>query len=44
MEAPRAEPLTPWVGKWENLVEFEIASVEIWAEYWGKIQPRKTVI
>jgi hypothetical protein len=38
MEADRVELLTDWVGRWEDLVEFEIVPVVTSAEFWS--QPR----
>jgi hypothetical protein len=36
MEADRVELLTDWVGRWEDLVEFEIVPVVTSAEFWSK--------
>jgi hypothetical protein len=38
MEADRAELLAEWVGRWEDLVEFEIVPVVTSAEFWAKRQ------
>lgn len=36
LEADRAELLADWVGRWEDLVEFEIVPVVTSAEFWSK--------
>jgi hypothetical protein len=36
MEAERAESLTRWTERWEDLVEFEIVPVVTSAEFWKK--------
>jgi hypothetical protein len=36
MEADGAELLADWVGRWEDLVEFEIVPVVTSAEFWSK--------
>ena len=38
MEAPRRELLDQWTSNWEDLVEFEIVSVETSSDYWARIQ------
>jgi uncharacterized protein DUF3303 len=38
MEAPNAEALKPWIARWEDLVEFEIAAVETSQEFWEHTQ------
>jgi len=37
MEAESAEALEPWVGRWADLVEFEIVAVEISQEFWARV-------
>jgi Protein of unknown function (DUF3303) len=39
MEADRAESLADWVGRWEDLVEFEIVPVLTSADFWAKERP-----
>jgi len=36
MEAQRVELLAEWVGRWEDLVDFEIVPVVTSAEFWAK--------
>jgi uncharacterized protein DUF3303 len=36
METDRVELLADWVGRWEDLVEFEIVPVVTSAEFWSK--------
>jgi hypothetical protein len=36
MESERAESLTEWTERWEDLVEFEIVPVVTSAEFWKK--------
>jgi hypothetical protein len=38
MEAPDAESLTPWVQRWDDLVDFEIVPVVTSGEFWSKAQ------
>jgi len=38
MEAPSAEHLTPWVRRWDDLVDFEIVPVVNSGEFWSKSQ------
>ena len=42
MEAPDPESLTPWVTRWEDLVDFEIVPIVTSAEFWGKAQTKST--
>ena len=37
MEAPAPESLNPWIGRWNDLVEFEIVPVLTSAEFWAKV-------
>jgi len=37
MEAPHPESLNPWVGSWDDLVDFEIVPVQISADFWSKL-------
>ena len=37
MEAPTPTSLNEWVGRWEDLVDFEIVPVLGSAEYWATI-------
>jgi hypothetical protein len=34
MEAPSREALEVWIGRWSDLVQFEVAPVLTSAEYW----------
>ena len=34
MEAPDAEALRPWIGHWEDLVDFEVIPVVTSSEFW----------
>jgi hypothetical protein len=36
MEAATQELLEVWVGRWSDLVDFEVIPVETSAEYWAK--------
>ena len=36
MEAPRPESLSPWVSRWDDLVDFEIIPVMTSGEFWSK--------
>jgi hypothetical protein len=36
MEAQREDMLNAWTGRWEDLVDFEIAPVLTSDEFWGK--------
>ena len=36
MEADRVELLADWVGRWEDLMEFEIVPVVTSPEFWSK--------
>lgn len=36
MEAPRLELLNDWVGRWDDLVDFEVVPVLTSAEFWAK--------
>lgn len=38
MEAPRAELLSAWVSRWNDLVDFEIVPVLTSTEFWAKMQ------
>lgn len=37
MEAPSTEMLNTWVGRWDDLVDFEIVPVVTAAEFWATI-------
>ena len=37
VEAPRLESLTPWIERWDDLVEFEIVPVVTSAEFWSRL-------
>jgi hypothetical protein len=38
MEAPDRESLNPWIGAWDDLVDFEVIPVETSAEFWATVQ------
>ena len=38
MEAPDQDSLRPWIGRWEDLVDFEIVPVVTSADFWAKTQ------
>jgi hypothetical protein len=35
MEAPSAGALDVWIGRWSDLVEFEVTTVLTSTDYWG---------
>ena len=37
MEAPHPESLTPWVSRWDDLIDFEIIPVLTSADFWAKV-------
>jgi uncharacterized protein DUF3303 len=37
MEAPSAELLDGWIARWNDLVDFEVISVQTSADFWSKI-------
>ena len=37
MEAPNAEALRPWIERWNDLVEFDVAPVVSSTEFWSKV-------
>jgi len=39
MEAPQLESLSPWVQRWNDLIDFEIIPVLTSADFWAKTQP-----
>ena len=39
MEAPDRESLNPWIGAWDDLVDFEVIPVQTSAEFWATDQP-----
>jgi len=39
METADPALLQTWVGRWNDLVDFEIASVETSAEFWARRRP-----
>ena len=39
MEASQSDSLTPWVSRWEDLVDFEIVPVLTSADFWSKLRP-----
>ena len=36
MEAPHAELLNIWIGRWDDLVDFEIVPVLTSSDYWAQ--------
>jgi hypothetical protein len=40
IEATGPEQLTPWIRRWEDLIDFEVVPVTTSAEFWSKIQPQ----
>jgi hypothetical protein len=38
MEAPSLELLQTWIGRWDDLVEFEIVPVSSSADFWATIE------
>jgi len=36
MEAPTRAALDPWIEKWRDLMEFEVAPVETSSEFWAQ--------
>jgi hypothetical protein len=36
MEAPTRELLEVWIGRWKDLVDFDVVPVKTSAEYWKK--------
>lgn len=38
MEAPDQESLHPWIGHWNDLVDFEVVQVMTSADFWAKAQ------
>jgi hypothetical protein len=39
MEAPHSEALNAWVGRWNDLIDFEIVPVVCSADFWARRQP-----
>ena len=39
MEAPHPEALNHWVGRWNDLIDFEIVPVLTSRDFWSKTQP-----
>ena len=37
MEAPDLASLAPWIGKWDDLVEFEIVPVLKSSDFWSSL-------
>ena len=37
VEAQDLESLTPWIGRWSDLIDFEIVPVLTSADFWSKI-------
>jgi Protein of unknown function (DUF3303) len=35
MEAASSDLLAPWIGRWEDLVEFEVVPVKTSSEFWS---------
>ena len=35
MEAPNVESLSPWIGRWNDLIDFEIVPVTTSGEFWS---------
>jgi hypothetical protein len=35
LEAPDRESLNPWIGAWDDLVDFEVIPVQASAEFWA---------
>jgi hypothetical protein len=42
MEAPSPEALNLWIGRWNDLVDFEVTTVLSSADYWNREQASKT--
>jgi hypothetical protein len=38
MEAARLDALNVWIGRWNDLVEFEVTPVLTSADYWSRAQ------
>ena len=38
MEAPDRESLNPWIAFWQDLVDFEIAPVQVSADFWATVE------
>ena len=39
MEAPQLESLSPWIKRWNDLIDFEIIPVLTSADFWAKTPP-----
>ena len=37
MEAPNRESLEPWIGRWKDLVDFEIIPVVTSSDFWSEV-------
>ena len=42
MEAPSREALNEWVGRWNDLVDFEIIAVVPSADFWAQVGPPRS--
>ena len=40
LEAPQLESLTPWISRWDDLIDFEIVPVLTSADFWSNVQPK----
>ena len=38
MEAPDRESLNPWIGAWEDVVDFQVVPVQTSTEFWATVQ------
>jgi hypothetical protein len=43
MEAPHRDLLNTWVGRWDDLVEFEVIPVQTSDDFWSAFEPRISV-
>jgi len=42
MDAPRRDALNEWVGRWNDLVDFEIIAVVPSADFWAQVGPPRS--
>jgi hypothetical protein len=40
MEADDMELLRTWIGRWSDLVDFDVVPVVVSSEYWARFSPR----
>jgi hypothetical protein len=40
MEALNSESLTPWINRWNDLIDFEIIPVLTSTDFWSKVQSK----